>query len=531
MTWRDTIEMAIHNLLQRRGRSALNLLGVVVGCTMLLMATAGGQGVLVAIESLFERSEFARQIHVTPNYQFGQAEVPEGAIQIDGKMSQDRHDRIYKILEREWKSEHRARKTFELDSKQLDVLEQMPHVSEVIPRSWVTGVLSLGEASCFGGVEGTSLIGDLKNRIVAGRLPAMGKHEEALIDDITAWRLGFVDDRDLDKLVGRQVTLTIQNSNSAAMALVRMLGRNSGFEPEQFLKQMRVGEAMKALIDELDSTSLTDDQKTLIREAVTSFTAAAKSELMPEPDVKDEPMAAAAVTRTFTICGVYKPASDQDIWKLFRQMITGARSGLLVSPHAIRKLLEDSGSLPDTHDAIVTVDSPQHLKTITTEMEAIGLRAHSAVKILERMDRSIDQSLLVIYGIAAVVLLTTSIGICTTLLVSILERTPEIGIMKSLGAEDRHIRRLMLCEGAGLGAVGAAISVSLSWLLGKIGDGFLRSHVESQVNENLNDGLFHFGVIPIILVTLLAITICIVASLIPAIRASRLDPVVAMRRQ
>lgn len=531
MKWRDTIEMAVHNLLQRRGRSVLNLLGVVVGCTMLLMAAAGGQGVIGAIESLFERSEFARQIHGSPDHEFGQADVPDDAIQVKGDMSEKRRKRISKVLQQEWKSENRTRKTYGIDSNQLDAVELMPHVSEVIPNSWITGVLSQDGVSCFGGVEGTSLIGDLKDRIVAGSLPSTVQPDEALIDDVSAWKLGYVNDTDLENLIGQKVTLTIQNNNSAAMGLIGMFGRTSGFDAEQFLQQLQVGDAIKALLEELDSTSLTDEQKKLIRNTVASFSSSAADLIAEGGEPGDARNNDSAVTQTFTICGVYEPADGQNIWKLFRQTITGNRNGLLVSPQSIRQILESSGSMQNVYSVFVTVDRTQHLEQVTTSMKEIGFRTHSALQVLKAVNESIGQSLLVIYGIAGIILLTTCLGICNTLFVSILERTPEFGIMKSLGAEDHHIRRLMLCEGAALGIVGAAVSVSISWILGKIGDSILRSHVEGQINESLNNGLFHFGLLPIVLVTILAVLICVVASLIPAIRASRLDPVVAMRRQ
>lgn len=531
MTWRDTIEMAIQNLLQRRGRSALNLLGVVVGCTMLLMATAGGTGVVVAIESLFERSEFARQIHGSPDREFGQAQAPDEAVAVTGNMPDQRRKRISEVLEQEWKNENRTRKTFGIDSNQLDALEQMDHVCEVIPNSWITGALSLNGVSCFGGVDGNSLVGDLEDRIVVGSLPSIIKHDQALIDDVTAWKLGYINDSDLQDLIGKEITLTVQNSNSGAMGLLGMLSQTSGFDADQFLKQLQVIGAMKALLDELDSTALTDDQKALIRDTVASFSSAASKLIADDSESESNQNSDPAVTYTFTICGVYEPDDGQNLWKLFQRTITGRRSGLLVSPRSIRQILESSGRIQHLHTVFVTVDRTQNLKQVSASMEKIGLRSNSAIQVLTAVNESIAKSLRVVYGIAGIILLTTCLGICNTLFVSILERTPEFGIMKSLGAEDHHIRRLMLCEGAALGMTGAAMSICISWILAKIGDRFLRSHVEGRLNESLNDGLFHFGLQPTVLITILAVLICVVASLIPAIRASRLDPVIAMRRQ
>ena len=51
------------------------------------------------------------------------------------------------------------------------------------------------------------------------------------------------------------------------------------------------------------------------------------------------------------------------------------------------------------------------------------------------------------------------------LIISVLERTPEFGILKSLGAKDSELVLLMICEGGILGAVGAAVAIVASWLL------------------------------------------------------------------
>jgi len=179
---------------------------------------------------------------------------------------------------------------------------------------------------------------------------------------------------------------------------------------------------------------------------------------------------------------------------------------------------------------MVSVDDYRHLDDVTMHLKSKGLVCVSALQILERVDEAIEQSGLIVTGIAAVILLTTCIGICNTLFVSILERTPEFGIMKSVGADDRHVRRLMLCEGAVLGVVGGVVSIALSTLIAVLGDWIVKMYVEGRVQQSISGRMFQFSATAGVAIVIVAVLLCMAASLIPAIRASRMDPIVAMRR-
>ena len=60
----DIAKMAIHNLMRRPGRSLLNLLGITLGATTILMTAAGSDGVKKSLHSLFENSELTRKMVV-----------------------------------------------------------------------------------------------------------------------------------------------------------------------------------------------------------------------------------------------------------------------------------------------------------------------------------------------------------------------------------------------------------------------------------------------------------------------------------
>jgi len=182
------------------------------------------------------------------------------------------------------------------------------------------------------------------------------------------------------------------------------------------------------------------------------------------------------------------------------------------------------------YSATVYVDSFENLEPIESQIKELGYRTSSARDVLVEIDKRIDGIGQAIYFVALSVLVVTAIAISNALVVSVMERTQEFGIMKSLGAQTKHIVSLMLVEGALLGAVGAALAVALSIAIGKLGQGYLQTHLERRINHSVSSDLISFSPGSIATAVIAAIVVCSLASIIPAWRAAKLDPVVAMRK-
>lgn len=117
-------------------------------------------------------------------------------------------------------------------------------------------------------------------------------------------------------------------------------------------------------------------------------------------------------------------------------------------------------------------------------------------------------------GIAAISLLVGGIGIMNIMLVSVTERTREIGLRKAVGATPRDILLQFLIEAIFLSLTGGAIGI----LLGTAGSLALRSFVQTSVT-----------LWSVVLASGFSAAIGIIFGVAPAIRASRLDPIEALR--
>ena len=116
-----------------------------------------------------------------------------------------------------------------------------------------------------------------------------------------------------------------------------------------------------------------------------------------------------------------------------------------------------------------------------------------------------------------------AIGIANTMMMSIYERTKEIGIIKVLGCSLANIRTLFLAEAAFIGFLGGmaglALSYLISWALNHFG-----AAIGEYMTGNSNASVSYIPVWLAGLALIFAICVGIVAGFFPALRATRLEP-------
>jgi len=152
-----------------------------------------------------------------------------------------------------------------------------------------------------------------------------------------------------------------------------------------------------------------------------------------------------------------------------------------------------------------------------------------SAKAIQENIANVTQSITLFLGaIAAVSLLVGAIGIANTMFTSVLEKTKEIGIMKSIGAKNRDILSIFILNAGMVGLVGGLFGIAF----GSIASGMLPAlGIRMMGGGGMGAGGMTTAITPQLLIFALAlsVTIGVLAGAIPAYRASRLRPVDALR--
>jgi putative ABC transport system permease protein len=174
----------------------------------------------------------------------------------------------------------------------------------------------------------------------------------------------------------------------------------------------------------------------------------------------------------------------------------------------------------------VKLDGSQYTDQVALEIKSLGLGTITATDVLGIIGTifGIVQAILSAFGLIA--LAVASLSIVNTLIMSVYERTREIGLMKAVGASKGTIRVLFTAEGAAIGLLGGAIGVAVAYLLGFVIDRIAHATFLKDFQT------IHVSVFPwwlIVGVIALTTAIATLAALYPADRAARLDPIASLR--
>jgi len=158
----------------------------------------------------------------------------------------------------------------------------------------------------------------------------------------------------------------------------------------------------------------------------------------------------------------------------------------------------------------------------------------SSTAVLNTISSVFSTIELFLAGIAAISLLVAGVGIMNIMIVSLMERTREIGILKALGMKSRTVLAIFISEAVIIGLLGATFGVGLGWVLANVaatiftGGGFAVATGQGAVSGA-------FAITPVLTPTLLlgafgfGIAVSVIFAIYPAWRASKLKPVDALR--
>ena len=178
---------------------------------------------------------------------------------------------------------------------------------------------------------------------------------------------------------------------------------------------------------------------------------------------------------------------------------------------------------------IVYAEDADMVNDITGKIGEMGYSAFSFKQIIESVGEVFSLLEIFLVGLGGIALMVAALGIINTMLMSILERTREIGIMKVIGASNTDVTRIFLMEALAIGCLGGIGGMTLGYVVAQIIDIGARIYITQQGGTATS-----LVVMPLWLVGFamgFAMCVGLISGVYPARKAARLSPVEALRHE
>ncbi len=540
----DAITISIHNLWSRKGRTLLNLVGVVTSCVMLTMTFAGTRGAREGVFDIMNASEQTKRFMIFESYDRSE-NVPVEALKVPDGLADDRRARITEKLETSWRS--RNAKRIHLDQERMNQLRSIEQVSSIVWQNPVrcqfvwpqnSSIDKAGKAKHPKRTPG-SLIGidpedqRISGRVVEGKMISDLDDQGVLVDEFTAYNLGYRTDDQLKNLIGVEVEIRCSLGKAAISPAAGLLGGLDAILDSKTIA------SLKRIAAQLDRIDLSDGEKAAIRDAVKllpSDESKPKKKSLQSPeqehpaDVSVDSKGNRTLVRHAVVRGILRQPDDDDLFGFLQFTGRSSHANLYMHHNISEKIYSRKDGFKGYLNVAGSVSDVANLRKAVDEVESFGFRTRSAVQIVEKLDREVGKVRLAVGALALLILLVAAVGMCNTMIIAVLERTTEFGIMKSVGAEDRQVLALVLLEGLITGVIGAALAIAVSYGVAEAVSGIARTMIEERLKGSFDQPVFRFHPLDCMIVFAIASVMCVFASLIPAWRAARLNPIAAMKR-
>ena len=218
--------------------------------------------------------------------------------------------------------------------------------------------------------------------------------------------------------------------------------------------------------------------------------------------------------------------------EMYRKLYTKYANTLKFSER--KKALEH---LNQYEQVVINVDNMNNVTEVQEELEKLGFKSESEMQYIKPMQDTAKMLEIILGAIGGVAMLVSAINIANTMIMSIYERTREIGIMKVLGCKVGDVKKLFLFEAGLMGFIGGTIGVGLSylvsWLMNKYGgDLFSGLMGGGMYYETTSEA--PMSVIPFWLPFFAAgfgILVGLISGFFPALRATRISAIEAMKNE
>ncbi|MEW5921524.1 MAG: ABC transporter permease [Bacillota bacterium] len=189
----------------------------------------------------------------------------------------------------------------------------------------------------------------------------------------------------------------------------------------------------------------------------------------------------------------------------------------------------------DYNSIMVRTKDVAETKRVSAELRERGFNAWSMADGLEGIERTSRTIQAILGGIGGITLFVAALGITNTMVMSIYERTREIGIMKVIGASFTDVRALFLAEASLIGLFGGIFGLGLSFgasaIINKVSSEYMQ---RGMMGGAVGGEAVNISIIPpwlALFAVVFAIFIGLGSGLYPANRAIKLSPIVAIRNE
>ena len=475
MNYKDLVKIGFGNLWQTKLRSTLTILGVVIGIGALSSMISFSTGIEKNITDAFKNNELFNSITITPtDINLQDLENPDP-------------ERIKKAMEG---------KKVPLNDSTLKLVQNIEGVAIAHPEIIIPGKLSLSD-----------------------------KHTTTRIQALPAEMSKYKPYNEM--LAGN----FIQSDEGNSIVLKWETLKNMGYivkDPENPYK--------------LTKSDSTKERKLVSAESLIGKRIQLISAKLDVDKIKSNPLsimmggtaeAFGEDSTSFVIIGILKRQSNFEEGGLLKggaiiPMKTAEEIPRLGFSN-IWDLLNRDDNENQYSSIYVRVEDIKDIEDIKSEIEKIGLHPFALIEELDQIKQSflIIDSILGSIGIVA--LLIAALGIINTMVMSILERTREIGIMKAIGGSEAEIKTIFFVEAGAIGLIGAIFGLLVGWLFTVLANYVINTHIipENQMHVDL----FYFPYWLILGSIGFSILLSLIAGLYPAARAARIDPVKALRHE
>lgn len=514
----DLLWLSLSALFQQKLRTLLTTLGVLSGSFVLVFSLSLGRGVQDTIVREYTRHAGLRQIDVRPNYQPNRSEQVVDKIEVKGTMSEEKRKRLRREIHLHEQQIAQPTTSVLLTPDRLQQLRDIPHVAAVIPVIDLHGRVILNGQGVDTFVHSApSSHAHLRKRIVAGSFLASDAGDEVVVTEYLLYRLGVIDDAAVESIIGQKLRFEYRTGASKPHLLLMLFNasRSNVVQEEQNLLD-KVVQQLPAALDRLD---LSTAEKDFLRKTLQT------------PAGPSRRQDGVTISRECTIVGVLRsslpdePSERMDWW-------TQAVDAVLPMQTATGLFFEVPFNRENgLHRVMLEADTVDNVKSVTQAIAALGMQSDSLVEMIEREQFTYLLLFSAMTCIAVVAVIVAALGIINTMLMSVLERTREIGVMKAVGARNRHILTIFLVEGSLIGVVGGLFGLLAGWLFSLPSDAWMRSLVSERLKLDLKDPLFTWPVWLLFGVPMFACLVTTLAAVYPARRATQVNPITALRHE